>query len=76
MEIIWWMFCWAIMVYLVGRVAFQEGRKSKWEEISREYICIHKTVFITHSTQKEVKKTLDKKVKKRYNKASYKKVKP
>lgn len=75
MGIIWWMFCWAMMCYLVGRVAFQEGRKSKWEEMSREYICIHKSVFITYPNQNGVKKTLDKKVKKRYNKSSYKKLK-
>lgn len=68
METIWWLFCWVMMAYLVGKVSYQEGRKSKWEEMSKEYICIHKSVLITHN----LKKTLDKPVKKRYNKTSYK----
>ena len=53
---------WAIMCYLIGRVAYNEGRKSKWEEISREYIAIHKSVLI------QPNKPLDKCNKKRYHK--------
>jgi hypothetical protein len=55
----------AIMCYLIGIVAYNEGRKSKWEEMSREYICIHKSVCIQ---QCEPKKPLDKHKKKKYNK--------
>ena len=53
---------WAIMCYLIGRVAYNEGRKSKWEEISREYIVLHKSVLI------QPNKPLDKRNKKRYHK--------
>ena len=53
---------WAIMCYLIGRVAYNEGRKSKWEEISREYIVLHKSVLI------QPNKPLDKLNKKRYHK--------
>lgn len=69
MGIIWEFFCWAVMVYLVGELAYKEGRKSKWEEMSREYICIHKSCLITHNN---TKKWLDKDKKKRYNKSAYK----
>lgn len=35
-----------IVCYLVGRVAFNEGRKSKWQEIATQYIVLHKSVLI------------------------------
>ena len=60
MAFLWNLFVWAIMVYLVGCVAYNEGRKSKWEEMSREYICIHKSVCIKDI--KEVKKARKKRV--------------
>ena len=60
----------AIMCYLIGRVAYNEGRKSKWEEISREYIVLHKSVLI------QPNKPLDKRNKKRYHKRVRKYVQP
>lgn len=70
MGIIWQLFCWAVMVYLVGRVAYNEGRKAKWEEMCKEYICIHKSVCIKPCEKGQ--KTLDKISKKKYNKKAYK----
>lgn len=62
-----------IMAYLIGQVAYREGRKSKWEEMCREYICIHKSVCIrTCERTERTEKTLDKKNKKRYNVKAYK----
>ena len=55
-----------IMAYLIGQVAYRQGRKSKWEEMCKEYICIHKTVCI-----KPCEKPLDKRNKKRYNVKAY-----
>lgn len=55
MTFLWNLFVWAVMVYLVGRVAYNEGRKSKWEEMSREYICIHKSVCIKEAKIKKKK---------------------
>lgn len=63
MTFLWNLFVWAVMVYLVGRVAYNEGRKSKWEEMCREYICIHKSVCIRPCEKR--RKTLDKSNKKR-----------
>lgn len=47
------LFIWlcAIIGYLSCNVAYNQGRKSKWEEMCKEYICIHKSVCI-----QEVKK--------------------
>lgn len=64
MTFLWNLFVWAVMAYLVGRVAYNEGRKSKWEEMSREYICIHKSVCIKE-TKIENKKTIKNSLKKR-----------
>lgn len=60
-----------IMAYLIGQVAYREGRKSKWEEMCREYICIHKSVCIK-PCEKEEKTTIDKRHKKKYNTKAYK----
>ena len=54
-----------MVCYLVGRVAFNEGRRSKWEEVSRDYIVLHKSVLIEPN---KPQKTLDKHKKKKYNK--------
>lgn len=37
---------WGIAGYLACRVAYNQGRKDKWEEIARDYICFHKSVKI------------------------------
>lgn len=58
-----------IMAYLIGQVAYREGRKSKWEEMCKEYICIHKSVCIKPCEKTE--KPLDKTKKKRYNVKAY-----
>ena len=55
----------AMVCYLVGRVAYVEGRRSKWEEISKCYIVLHKSVLIEPN---KPQKTLDKHKKKKYNK--------
>ena len=52
----------ALLCYLIGKVAYNEGRKSKWEEMSRDYICIHKSVLI------QPNKPLDKTKQKSYHK--------
>lgn len=39
-----WLF--GIIGYLACRVAYSQGRKSKWQEMCTEYICIHKSVCI------------------------------
>ena len=58
------MFLWAVMVYLVGQVAYTKGRKDKWEEMCREYICIHKSVCIREIDRKKPEKPLTKPTKK------------
>lgn len=37
---------WGIAGYLACRVAYNQGRKDKWDEIARDYICFHKSVKI------------------------------
>ena len=37
---------WGMISYLACRVAYVQGRTSKWQEISKEYICLHKSVLI------------------------------
>lgn len=37
---------WGIVGYLACRVAYNQGRKDKWDEIARDYICFHKSVKI------------------------------
>lgn len=37
---------WGIAGYLACRVAYNQGRKDKWNEIARDYICFHKSVNI------------------------------
>ena len=65
-----------MVCYLVGRVAFNEGRRSKWEEISREYIVLHKSVLIqplqpSHPSVKKIqKKHLTNNKKNCYNKST------
>jgi hypothetical protein len=63
----------AMVCYLVGRVAFNEGRKSKWQEVSREYIVLHKSVLIQPLQpydKKLSKKHLTKHKKNCYNKST------
>lgn len=45
MQIVLFIF-WGIISYLACRVAYTQGRKDKWEEIARDYICFHKSVRI------------------------------
>lgn len=40
------LFVLALLCYLVGTVAYNEGKRAKWAEISREYIVLHKSVLI------------------------------
>lgn len=61
---------WGIAGYLACRVAYNQGRKDKWEEISREYIVLHKSVLI------QPNKPLDKRNKKRYHNHVRKHVQP
>lgn len=53
----------AMVCYLVGRVAFNEGRKSKWQEIATQYIVLHKSVLIQplQPYDKKIDKKLSKK---------------
>lgn len=71
-----WVFVWLLTAYLVGNLAYVRGRRDKWEELSKDYICIHKSVSVKPADRKnKIKKTnkrLDKKRLKRYNKSSYK----
>ena len=91
MQTVIWVFIWLMMAYLIGQLAYRKGRQDKWEEMSSDYICIHKSVCVSpndkktrekrrekrlEKTQKRAKKTLDKKHKKRYNKTSYGKPNP
>lgn len=56
------LFVLALLCYLIGKVAYNEGRRDKWEEISKCYIVLHKSVLI------QPNKPLDKRNKKRYHK--------
>lgn len=38
--------CWVVISYLACRIAYNQGRKDKWEDMSKNYICIHKDVKI------------------------------
>lgn len=40
------LFFWGMISYLACRVAYTQGRKDKWEEIAKEYICFHKSVKV------------------------------
>lgn len=60
---------WCIAGYLACRVAYSQGRKDKWEEVARDYICFHKSVkikplIVTISYDKEQNKKSSKKSKK------------
>lgn len=36
--------CWVVISYLACRIAYNQGRKDKWEDMSKNYICFHKDV--------------------------------
>jgi len=36
--------CWLVISYLACRIAYNQGRKDKWEDMSKNYICFHKDV--------------------------------
>lgn len=38
--------CWVVISYLACRIAYNQGRKDKWTDMSKNYICIHKDVKI------------------------------
>lgn len=59
--------CWAMITYLACQLAYRQGRKEKWEEMCKDYICIHKTTCVRVGEKKRPKtpKTLDKLSKKR-----------
>lgn len=57
---------WGIAGYLACRVAYNQGHKDQWEEISRDYICFHKSVrikplVVTVTYEKEQNKKVFKK---------------
>lgn len=58
------LFVLALICYLVGQVAYYQGRKSKWEEIATQYIVLHKSVLIQPN---KPNKALDKPSKKSYH---------
>ena len=67
-----WVFVWLVTAYLVGQVAYAKGRKDKWDELSKEYICFHKSVIVCREKKEEkTKKHIDNRSKKKYNKKSY-----
>lgn len=76
-------FIWMLLIvcYLVGKLAYEYGKKEEWRKISRDYVCLHKSVLISRVKVKDKiikdekryrrrkrKETLDRKIKKRYNK--------
>ena len=85
--VVFWLVVLALVLYFSGQVAYARGRKDKWEEMCKDYICIHKSVCIipvvkeNGSDKKEVKKEpkvkkitqkkLDKKPQKIYNRKTY-----
>lgn len=56
------LFVLALLCYLIGTVAYNAGIRSNWEEISKNYIVLHKSVII------QPNKPLDKRNKKMYHK--------
>ena len=44
---------WGMISYLACRVAYIQGRASKWEEMSRDYLCLHKSVIIKKEWDKK-----------------------
>lgn len=85
MQVILWTLAFLLMAYLIGQLAYRKGRQDKWEEISKDYICLHNGVVVSRakvrkkiakdiqraekrSRARKSKQTLDKIVKKRYNK--------
>lgn len=51
---------WAIISYLACRVAYVQGRRDKWEDVSRNYICLHKTCCVVPVVYERNKKHLTK----------------
>jgi len=49
--------CWVIISYLACRIAYNQGRASKWLEISREYLVLHKSVLIKREWENKGKNT-------------------
>lgn len=62
-----WIFL--IVCYLVGKLSYEYGKKEEWRKISKEYICIHKSVCVKPC--KKEQKTIDKCSKNKYNKKAY-----
>lgn len=47
MDLIWvFLIVWATTAYLVARVAYAQGMRDKWEEVTKDYICLHKGVVV------------------------------
>lgn len=65
-EVMLFMWLFAIIGYLACRVAYNQGRKSKWEEMCTEYICIHKSVCIQEKKQETKQETKDIKKEKKH----------
>lgn len=38
--------CWIVISYLACRIAYNQGWKDKWVDMSKNYICIHKDIKI------------------------------
>lgn len=47
MQVILWTLAFLLMAYLIGQLAYRKGRQDKWEEISKDYICLHKGVVVS-----------------------------
>lgn len=68
-----WFF--GIIGYLACIVAYSQGRKSKWQEMCTEYICIHKSVCIKEiQKQSQMPKTPENHLTKPIKKSKIKKV--
>ena len=69
-----WVSVWLLTAYLVGNLAYVRGRRDKWEELSKEYICIHKSVSVKPKEKVIVRKFRARKSKKRLDKVRLKKI--
>lgn len=47
--------CWGLIGYFACRIAYIQGRRDKWEDVSRQYICIHKSCCVVPNIQQSKK---------------------
>lgn len=74
MQTMIWVFVWLLTAYLVGKLAYVRGRRDKWEELSKDYICIHKSVSVKPTEKIIVRKFRARASKKRLDKRRLKKI--